>query len=139
MPDTLTGLDDRAAFLHALGAARHAAQVAVVLVGIEADDGELAGQAADRAVKTVAAALSGAVRRGDELFRVAGDEFAAILVVTAPGEALAAAGRLRAAAVTAGALTVSVAMVLPEPEEGDEDILSRAGDALRADRRGPVA
>jgi diguanylate cyclase (GGDEF)-like protein len=139
MPDPLTGLEDRAAFLERLPAARHAAHVAVVLVAVDGLAADHGPQAADRATKTAAAALSGALRRGDELFRVGDDEFAAILAVSEPGEALAAAGRLRVAVAGAGSAGVSVAMVVPEADESDTDVLARAGHALRADRHGPVA
>ena len=45
----------------------------------------------------MAAALSSALRRGDALFRIGGDEFAALLAVADEAEALDAGERLHAA------------------------------------------
>src|SRR4051794_31595076 len=141
MADSLTGLEDRGAFLEALAAARHAAHVAVVLVEIEGVgtlNAERGPQAGDRTLKGVTAAVSAGLRRGDELFRIDGVELAAILTVTSPEEAQTAAGRLRASAARAGA-TVAVGAVIPHRGEDDERVLERARLALRADRTDPVA
>ena len=92
MSDSLTGLEDRAAFVRALAAARRATQVAVVLVALDelpAIDAHNGAQPAERAVKAAAAALSAGLRQGDELFRVGPDEFAAVLAVGEPAEATA--------------------------------------------------
>ena len=101
MSDFLTGLGDDGAFREALAAARRRYEVAVVLVEVTdlAAINAVAGrQAGDRALLGVAAALTTALRCGDELFRVGGGDFAAIVAVTEAGEADHAAERLRAAA-----------------------------------------
>jgi diguanylate cyclase (GGDEF)-like protein len=135
--DSLTGLDDRRAFLEALANARQATFVAVVLVDVDAlDEVNRAGghQAGDRALKAVAAALSGCLRRGDELFRIGGDEFAAILSINEADEAFVAGQRLREAVARAGLIGVSVGVALPESAETDDEVLARAAQALVADR-----
>src|SRR3982751_3760009 len=101
MADPLTGLGDDAAFRETLAAARRRYEVAVLLVEVTdlaAINAVSGRQAGDRALLGLAAALSSALRTGDELFRVGGDDFAAIVAVTEAAEADHAAQRLRAAA-----------------------------------------
>jgi len=126
MADSLTGLEDRAAFLRALAAARQAADVAVVVAALDAHQGD---RPAGHVVKAAAAALSAGLRQGDELFCVAHDAFAVILAFNEADEAAAAAQRLEAAlAKTAPA---SVAVAVPQGDESDAALLARAERALR--------
>ena len=67
MADSLTGLEDRGAFLRALASARQAADVDVVLVALDSHQG---ARPAGHALKAAAAALSAGLRQGDALFRV---------------------------------------------------------------------
>ena len=137
MLDPLTGLGDHAAFHEALANADGRADVAVVLVSVDAghaSDRRRACQASDRALRAVAAALSAALRSGDELFRVGRDRFAAVVAVAEPGEAHEAARRLRAAAAS-GAPGVSVSVAAPEPGDSGTAALARAALALGAPRR----
>ena len=88
-------------------------------------------------------AMSGALRRGDRLFRIGGDEFAALLAVESPEQALGAATGLRDAG-RRGALgvTVSVGVAVPQAGETDIALLARADRALypvKADGRDGVA
>jgi diguanylate cyclase (GGDEF)-like protein len=79
----------------------------------------------------VADAMSGGLRRGDRLFRVGGDEFAALLAVESREQALGAATRLRDAVVEAKlGVTVSVGVAVPQAGETDAALLARADRAL---------
>ena len=75
--------------------------------------------------------MSGALRRGDRLFRIGGDEFAALLAVESSEQALGAAIRLREAVLEARlGVTVSVGVAVPQPGETDVALLARADRAL---------
>jgi diguanylate cyclase (GGDEF)-like protein len=79
----------------------------------------------------VAAALSGALRRGDTLFRIGGDEFAALLVVADADEAIEAGARLRQAVNDADlGVTISIGVAVPVQGESDAALLARADRAL---------
>ena len=133
--DPLTGLGHHATFHEALTRVRaeHRDHVAVLIADIDGfkvindGQGHLAG---DRVLREAAAALSGALRRGDELFRIGGDEFAALVSVADEAEALDAARRLRAAATTTGTVTVSIGVAMPSEGESDAGLLARADRAL---------
>lgn len=145
--DPLTGLGHHATFHEALRRARertgggdgdHGPRIAVLLCDVDGfkavNDGQ-GHQAGDRVLRQAAGALSGALRRGDELFRIGGDEFAALVTVADEGEALDAGRRLRAAAASSGSITVSIGIALPFPEEPDAGLLARADRALYAVKR----
>src|SRR4051794_23605120 len=96
--DPLTGLGHHATFHATLAGAHRRPRTAVVLVdldGFKRLNDTFGHQHGDQVLRGVAAALSGALRRGDTLFRIGGDEFAALLVVSDAGEALEAGSRLR--------------------------------------------
>jgi len=78
----------------------------------------------------VAAALSAAMRDGDALYRIGGDEFAAVLGVTDEADALAAGERLRAAVAATGWTTASIGVAVAGPVEDEAALLSRADRAL---------
>jgi diguanylate cyclase (GGDEF)-like protein len=131
--DPLTGLGHHGTFHDALRAGRLHSEIAVLLVdvdGFKAINDARGHQAGDRVLVEVAAALSGALRRGDELFRIGGDEFAALLHITGEAEALDAGRRLRAAAAQTGSVTVSVGVAVPGEQESDAALLARADRAL---------
>jgi diguanylate cyclase (GGDEF)-like protein len=134
--DPLTGLGHHATFHEALAAARASAtKVAVLLVDVdgfkEINDSK-GHQAGDRVLREIAAVLTGTLRRGDELFRIGGDEFAALVSVTSPEEAIEAGRRLCDAAAKAGSVTVSIGIALPRDGEADASVLARADRALYA-------
>jgi diguanylate cyclase (GGDEF)-like protein len=134
--DPLTGLGHHATFHEALAAARASAtKVAVLLVDVdgfkEINDSK-GHQAGDRVLREIAAVLTGTLRRGDELFRIGGDEFAALVSVTSPEEAMEAGRRLCDAAAKAGSVTVSIGVALPRDGEADASVLARADRALYA-------
>jgi diguanylate cyclase (GGDEF)-like protein len=132
--DPLTGLGHHATFHKALSASHRRPNTAVLVCdidGFKALNDTYGHQHGDHVLRSVAAALTGALRRGDRLFRVGGDEFAALLVVAGPDEALEAGGRLRAAVLEAGiGVTVSIGVAVPLADEPDASVLARADGAL---------
>lgn len=132
--DPLTGLGHHATFHEALARARDRRETLALLLadidGFKAINDTRGHQAGDRALRETAAALAGALRRGDELFRIGGDEFAAIVRVADAEEAVEAGRRLREAVHAIGEVTVSVGVALPAPGESDQAALARADEAL---------
>jgi diguanylate cyclase (GGDEF)-like protein len=132
--DPLTGLGHHATFHEALAGSHRRPTTAVVVCDIDAfkqlNDTYGHGHG-DRVLCGVADAMSGALRRGDRLFRVGGDEFAALLAVESAEQALEAAVRLREAALEARlGVTVSVGVAVPQAGETDAALLARADRAL---------
>jgi diguanylate cyclase (GGDEF)-like protein len=133
--DPLTGLGHPAAFAEALRRARQARGVAVLLVdvdGLSAINDARGHQAGDRVLVGVGAALADVLRHGDEVFRVGGDEFAAIVHVDSAAEALEAGRRLREAVAHGSSVTVSVGVAVPRGAESEAGVLMRAEQALAA-------
>ncbi len=132
--DPLTGLGHHATFHEALARTHRRPQTAVVLVdldGFKRINDTYGHQHGDQVLRAIAAALSGALRRGDTLFRIGGDEFAALLAVADADEALEAGTRLRAAVAEARlGVTVSVGVAVPREGEADGAVLARADRAL---------
>jgi diguanylate cyclase (GGDEF)-like protein len=144
--DPLTGLGHHATFHEALARARGRRESIAVLMadidGFKAINDTRGHQAGDRVLRETAAALADALRRGDELFRIGGDEFAALVRVGDDHEALEAGRRLREAIAALGEVTVSVGVAIPQREESDASLLARADLALysvKADGRDGVA
>jgi diguanylate cyclase (GGDEF)-like protein len=133
--DSLTGLGHHASFNERLTEARAAEATTAVLIvdvdGFKTINDTSGHQAGDQALRTVAARLSSAVRRGDEVFRIGGDEFAALVRVADADEATGIGHRLRDALVGTG-LTVSVGVAVPQAGESDAAVLARADRALYA-------
>jgi diguanylate cyclase (GGDEF)-like protein len=132
--DPLTGLGHHATFHATLAHAHRRPSTAVVLVdldGFKRLNDTFGHQHGDQVLRDVAAALSGALRRGDTLFRIGGDEFAALLLVSDPDEALEAGSRLREAINAADlGVTVSIGVAVPMEGEADAALLARADRAL---------
>lgn len=132
--DPLTGLGHRRTFNSALAAARPRAGLAVLLIDVDrfkSFNDTRGHQAGDRALTEVAVALSGAMREHDSVFRIGGDEFAAIVRVSGEDEARNAAERLlHAVRATGGDVTVSVGAALAVEGECDGDLIGRADQAL---------
>jgi diguanylate cyclase (GGDEF)-like protein len=132
--DPLTGLGHHATFHEALARTHRRPQTAVVLVdldGFKRINDTYGHQHGDQVLRAIAAALSSALRRGDTLFRIGGDEFAALLAVADADEALEAGTRLRAAVADARlGVTVSIGVAVPRPDEADGTLLARADRAL---------
>ena len=132
--DPLTGLGHHATFHATLAHAHRRPSTAVVLVdldGFKRLNDTFGHQHGDQVLRAIAAALSSALRRGDTLFRIGGDEFAALLAVADADEALEAGTRLRAAVADARlGVTVSIGVAVPRPDEADGTLLARADRAL---------
>jgi diguanylate cyclase (GGDEF)-like protein len=138
--DPLTGLGHHATFHEALAASHRRPRTAVVVCDLDGFKrlNDTHGHArGDRVLCGVADAMSGALRRGDRLFRIGGDEFAALVAVESVAQALDAATRLHDA-VTAAQLgvTASVGVAVPHDGETDPSLLARADRALYAVKAG---
>jgi len=132
--DPLTGLGHHATFHEALAGSHRRPTTAVVVCDIDGfkllNDTYGHGHG-DRVLCGVADAMSSALRRGDRLFRVGGDEFAGLLAVESGEQALGAAARLREAVVEARlGVTVSIGVAVPRAGETDAALLARADRAL---------
>ena len=132
--DPLTGLGHHAAFYEALAGSHRRPRTAVLICdldGFKTLNDHFGHQHGDQVLRDAAAALGGALRRGDRLFRIGGDEFAALLAVAGDDEALDAGERLRAAVAAADlGLTVSVGVAVPHDGESDTALVGRADRAL---------
>jgi diguanylate cyclase (GGDEF)-like protein len=137
--DPLTGLNHHRPFGERLeaAAAGRTALLAIDVDGFKAINDQLGHQAGDHLLIKLVTALQSALRQGDELYRIGGDEFAVMLDVNAPTEAIAVAGRLLQAARESGH-TISVGVALTEAGEHGQETLRRADlallDAKRAGR-----
>jgi diguanylate cyclase (GGDEF)-like protein len=138
--DPLTGLGHHATFHEALATSHRRPRTAVVLCDVDGFKrlNDTHGHAhGDRVLCGVADAMSSALRRGDRLFRIGGDEFAALLAVSSEAEALGAARRLHSAVEGARlGVTVSVGVAVPHDGEADASLLARADRALYAVKAG---
>lgn len=141
--DPLTGLGHHAtyqvALREALGAPADGDRVAVIMIDLDGfksvndDRGHLAG---DRLLRDSAQVLAAALRRADRLYRVGGDEFAAVIPVTGVEEAFTIAQRMHAAVRTSlPGTTVSVGVALAVRDEEPESVVARADAALYAVKR----
>jgi diguanylate cyclase (GGDEF)-like protein len=132
--DPLTGLGHHATFHEPLAQAHRRPSTAVVLCDIDGFkrlNDTFGHQHGDSVLRGVAAALGDALRRGDSLFRIGGDEFAALLAVSSPEEAVGAGERLRAAVERAAlGVTLSIGVAVPQRDEPDVAVLARADRAL---------
>lgn len=132
--DPLTGLGHHATFHRALADAPLGRGIAVAVIDVDGFkhlNDSLGHQAGDRTLRWIAAALNGSARRGDGVFRVGGDEFAAVLRARDDQEALEAGQRLRRAVLDSKAnVTVSIGVALSGPGEDASRIIARADRAL---------
>jgi diguanylate cyclase (GGDEF)-like protein len=134
--DPLTGLRHYGAFGERLArtAAARTALLAIDVDQFKQLNDRYGHQAGDRILVDLAHTLQSALRSGDELYRIGGDEFAAVIEVQREAEALAVAERLVAAARRLGR-TVSVGVALRAPHESASDTLHRADVALYEAKR----
>ena len=134
--DPLTGLRHHGSFTERLANAMpgHTAVLTVDIDGFKAINDTYGHQAGDRILVDLAQALSSALRSGDELYRVGGDEFAAVVEVQRPDEAVGVANRLVAASRTIGQ-TISVGVAIRNAGETADQTLSRADAALYVAKR----
>lgn len=132
--DSLTGLGHHGTFHIELAEACGAGAVGVIMVDI--DDfkayNDLHGHPeGDRVLRETVAALAQGLRAGDSLYRVGGDEFAALLPGVGSESALEIARRLHGC-VTASetTLTVSIGAAASTPGESTASLMRRADRAL---------
>jgi diguanylate cyclase (GGDEF)-like protein len=134
--DALTGLGHQASFHEALAGSHRRPRTAILVAdvdGFKQLNDTYGHQHGDRVLCAVADALSGALRQGDALFRIGGDEFAALITVADEREALGAAKRLRQAVLSTDLdVTVSLGVAVPLDREADDAALARADRALYA-------
>jgi diguanylate cyclase (GGDEF)-like protein len=137
LSDPLTGLRHQGSFGERLAGATpgHTAVFAIDIDGFKAINDTYGHQAGDRALVALAQALSTALRAQDELYRIGGDEFAAIVEVQRSDEALGVAERLVVAARAVGH-TISVGVAIRRNGELAEETLRRADSALYLAKRG---
>lgn len=140
--DPLTGLGHHATFHSELAAARAAlpgedgpAVLALDIDGFKRVNDTRGHAAGDQMLREVAGALCRALRPQDRLFRIGGDEFAALVGVRDAARAVEVGQRLNAAARREAGTTVSVGIAVPRPGESDTALLARADRALYAVKR----
>ena len=134
--DNLTGLLGHRAFHEAIGAPR---EEPVTLAMIDLDDFKAINDtyghpAGDAALRLVAEALRGAVREGDAVFRVGGEEFAVLLAGLTGAEARPVADRLRLA-VAAAPFRVPLRISVGLASGAHGELVDRADAALYAAKR----
>jgi len=129
--DPLTGLRHHGPFGERIAAATPGR---TALLAIDVDDFKTVNdtyghQAGDELLVGLARALEAALRQGDELYRIGGDEFVAVVEVPQPAEAVRIAERLASAARRTGR-TISVGVAVRRDGEPAENTLRRADTAL---------
>ena len=134
--DPLTGLRHNRPFVRRLNASSpgRTAIIAVDVDDFKRINDEHGHQAGDHALLSLVEALRSALRADDQLYRIGGDEFAAIVDVNSPGEVVEIARRLLEAARRIGQ-TVSVGAALHMIGETGRETLQRADKALYQAKR----
>ena len=140
--DPLTGLGHHASFHSALeeSCARPERRGSLALLVFDLDgfkhvNDTRGHQAGDHLLRQAATSLRLALRAGEILYRIGGDEFAALVTVTSPDEAMAAANRLRGVVNERIAAGVSVGVALHTAPEDPAAFFARADAALYEAKR----
>jgi diguanylate cyclase (GGDEF)-like protein len=140
--DPLTGLGHHASFHSALeeSCARPERRGSLALLVFDLDGFKRVNdtrghQAGDHLLRQAATSLRLALRSGEILYRIGGDEFAALVTVTSPDEAMAAANRLRGVVNARIAGGVSVGVALHTAPEDPAAFFARADAALYEAKR----
>jgi diguanylate cyclase (GGDEF)-like protein len=136
--DPLTGLGHHATFTRALHERVHPHRSAVYAIDVDhfkTVNDTLGHQAGDRLLVAIADALAADLREGDTLYRIGGDEFAAVVDVHGTEDALGIGHRLVETARRLGH-GVSVGVAIARPGETGETVLGRADRALYRVKRG---
>jgi diguanylate cyclase (GGDEF)-like protein len=131
MSDPLTGLRHHGPFGERIATATpgRTALLAIDVDQFKRVNDTYGHQAGDELLVGLARALEGALRHGDELYRIGGDEFVAVVDVPQPEEAVRIAQRLATAARRTGR-TISVGVAVQRDGEPAEHTLRRADAAL---------
>jgi diguanylate cyclase (GGDEF)-like protein len=134
--DPLTGLHHHRPFAQRLSDSRpgHTAVITLDVDRFKKINDEYGHEAGNHALVSLVDALRSALRDADELYRIGGDEFAVVVDVNGPAEAVAVARRLLAAARRVGQ-TVSAGAALNAPGETGRQTLVRADRALYEAKR----
>ena len=146
--DALTGLFNRRRFeeeleRHVAHGARYGMSGALLMLDLDdfkqINDGH-GHRAGDRVLTAVAGVLRNRLRASDIVARFGGDEFAVLMPVGGAAEAeeladLLAVAIHREVSTPAGPLSASVGIALLEQSSTADEILSRADDAMYADKR----
>ena len=136
--DPLTGLASRRRFDLDLAAAlverRAGGRVVLVMAdldGLKTINDTLGHPAGDEALVAVAAALRHAVRGSDAVYRIGGDEFAALLVSSEPSGVRARVGEcVMAQTPSLGALRASLGVAAARAGDTPVELMARADRAL---------
>ncbi len=134
--DGLTGLGNHAAFHAALAEActrpprPRLALLVADLDGFKAVNDRSGHAAGDRVLTEVACCLQAALRAEDRLYRIGGDEFAALIRVADSEEAQATAERLHRAVAEAPGPPISIGVAVHERNEAGDSLFGRADGAL---------
>ena len=138
--DALTGLGHYGTFYAELDAVRAVGAVGVLVIDVDdfrAFNARHGHPGGDRALQDLAGVLSAALRPGDALFRIGGDEFAAIIPGADGPSALDVARRLhRAVAGARIGLRVTVGAAVGAQSEHEASVVARADRALYAAKAG---
>ena len=136
--DALTGLGHHATFHATLKPVRERSgpdRLAVLYIDVDHfksvndKEGHAAG---DQLLILLAECMQAALRDDDLLFRIGGDEFAALAHVTTDEQALALGERLLAAVHERSSVSLSVGVAVEVPGESDTALLARADAAVYA-------
>ncbi len=140
--DPLTRLGHHASFTEAVDIAHrmHAPSQRPAVLVIDVDNfkrvnDEHGHPHGDRVLLDVVQEMAGALRDGDRLYRVGGDEFAAVLLVSEEQEAHAVAERLRSAVERSGHGTVSIGLAVGGAGDLAATTVQRADRALYEAKR----
>ncbi len=134
--DPLTGLGHQATFGERMAHAEPG-RTALLLMDVDhfKDINDSRGHAAgDQTLVDLVAAVKGVMRGGDELYRIGGDEFVAVVEVGRAAEARGIAKRIAEAAHRVGC-TVSIGVAIQAPAESADDALRRADAAMYMAKR----
>jgi two-component system cell cycle response regulator len=150
--DSLTGLSNRRFILTQLtsavsGARRHGRSLTVAIIDIDhfkSVNDQHGHAAGDRVLAAVAAALREHLRAEDQLGRLGGEEFLAVLPDSDAGAAAAAGEKLRAEVARLRVaqeghdlgVTISIGWAAWDGEEAPDELLDRADHALYQAKRG---
>jgi diguanylate cyclase (GGDEF)-like protein len=130
--DPLTGLGHHATFTKNLTQRVQPHRSAVYAIDVDqfkAVNDTFGHQAGDRLLVAIAEALASELRECDSLYRIGGDEFAAMVEVRDAAEAMRIGRRLVNRARAVGH-TVSIGVAVTAPGESGEAVLHRADTAL---------
>jgi len=143
LTDSLTGVRNHRAFQEDLARERQRAgrsgnRLSLVMIdfdGLKAINDALGHQAGDERIRSLAMCLLKTCRGGDTIYRVGGDEFAAILPGERAGGAFQFAQRLASNLAEDGSVIVACGVAEAARSTTRDELFRRAGVALSAAKR----